>query len=329
MILILLLMPGCNPSGTPQPTAEGLKTARREFGPIVITVEVSPEHPTVGDAIDCRFIVDAEPAVTLVKSPSMTDNPGAFAVIDYTPPKIESLADGKVRTTSWFKLDPTLPGTYLVPPQELRFIDGRPGQDKSVERRTETPELRIEIRGLVSGDAKWSDLKQLRDRRRKPLKISWPWVIGALAIGIAAWMLYRRHVGRRPAAPPEPAHILAEREITRLLRENLIDQGKIELFVERLSDILRRYIERRFDLRAPERTTEEFYEELQTARALTPEQKEAVVTFLRQADVIKFADGVMERDQAVSLLDTVRLFIEQTRMENAPARRNYRVPNLS
>ena len=40
------------------------------------------------------------------------------------------------------------------------------------------------------------------------------------------------------------------------------NKGRIKEFYERISNILRHYIEHRFDLHAPERTTEEFLYEL-------------------------------------------------------------------
>ena len=55
-----------------------------------------------------------------------------------------------------------------------------------------------------------------------------------------------------------PAHEQAYRELERLLARELIEKGQVKEFYAGVSGVLRRYIENRFGLKAPERTTEEF-----------------------------------------------------------------------
>ena len=60
-------------------------------------------------------------------------------------------------------------------------------------------------------------------------------------------------------------------------------------FYTRLSDIVRQYIERRFMIMAPERTTKEFLREAARRGELTIGHKELLAGFLRAADMVKFA----------------------------------------
>ncbi|MHC5184367.1 MAG: hypothetical protein ACYSPI_08845, partial [Planctomycetota bacterium] len=71
--------------------------------------------------------------------------------------------------------------------------------------------------------------------------------------------------------------------------ENLVEQGRIKEFYEKLSTCLRHYIENRFQLRAPEQTTEEFLEQLKTSDALRLEHKQQLQKFLEHSDLVKFA----------------------------------------
>jgi hypothetical protein len=48
-------------------------------------------------------------------------------------------------------------------------------------------------------------------------------------------------------------------------------------------------LERRFHLPAPERTTEEFLQDLQRTLVLQPRHKELLADFLTECDLIKFA----------------------------------------
>lgn len=164
----------------------------------------------------------------------------------------------------------------------------------------------------------WSALKDIRGERSGPAWI--PLLLIALALAAAACALYRRRRARLRPAPTRPAHVTAEIELDRLLRDRLLDRGEIERFVTRLSGILRRYIEARFQLRAPARSTEEFYADLSTSTVLTPGEQKTVIEFLRRSDLVKFAADPMDSDNALRLLDTVRRFIRQTRDEPGLAR---------
>ncbi len=159
----------------------------------------------------------------------------------------------------------------------------------------------------------WSQFKDLRPERHAPFHIPWLWLVAALAAAAAfwAWRRYRPH--RTWVEPPKPAHVVAEIELDRLLREGLLDQGELDAFVTRLSGILRRYIENRFHLHAPERTTEEFYDDLKQSGALDQVWKNAIMEILRQSDLVKFAAEWIGRESAMEILNRIRTFVRETK----------------
>ena len=60
-------------------------------------------------------------------------------------------------------------------------------------------------------------------------------------------------------------------------------------FVSVCSDAVRVYLEESFNLRAPERTTEEFLYELQVSNQLADNVKTSLGEFLSRCDLVKFA----------------------------------------
>lgn len=133
----------------------------------------------------------------------------------------------------------------------------------------------------------------LRDIKA-PVEIpnAWAWLWWTLAVLAAAalgYWLWRYWQKRRAQGPP-PEKIIPPHDRARLrLREAeaLLDQPKP--FCISVSDTIRIYLEERFDLHAPERTTEEFLYELQSSYELTPPQKETLGEFLNACDLVKFA----------------------------------------
>ncbi len=128
---------------------------------------------------------------------------------------------------------------------------------------------------------------------KPPIEITDPWAwlgwtLGALALVIAAVLLWRWWQKRRrqiALVPPVPAHVRARQQLDEALA--LIGQPKP--FVVAVSGTARTYLEERFDFRAPDRTTEEFLRELSGTALLDREQKNSLGAFLQSCDLVKFA----------------------------------------
>ncbi len=123
-------------------------------------------------------------------------------------------------------------------------------------------------------------METLRDiKGLVPLPDHWWWmaVLLVMAAGVAAawWYLWRRReMEVAPLGPPPTPYEIAVHELQQLLRRELMERGELDAFYTRLSDIVRHYLEGRFQLRAPERTTEEFLYEVARDNSLIQEHKE-------------------------------------------------------
>lgn len=128
---------------------------------------------------------------------------------------------------------------------------------------------------------------------KPPLEIfdAWFWIwfsVIALILSIVGYFLWRRWAKNQllvPVAPPIPPHDKARR----LLEQALALLSEPKPFSTAVSDILRTYLEERFDFHAPDRTTDEFLLELQNTNLLTTEQKLSLANFLSSCDLVKFA----------------------------------------
>ncbi len=80
-----------------------------------------------------------------------------------------------------------------------------------------------------------------------------------------------------------------------------------------ISDALRQYLEQRFQLRAPERTTEEFLLDLQKTVLLSPDQKETLKEFLGRCDLIKFSKHEPAENELRALHSTASTLVESSK----------------
>ena len=95
--------------------------------------------------------------------------------------------------------------------------------------------------------------------------------------------------GTAVTPPPRPPHETAYERLQALKEQNLPSQGRFKEYYTILSDVIRRYIEDRFGIRAQEMTTQEFLDSLRTSEGLTPEHKNLLKGFLNSCDMVKFA----------------------------------------
>jgi len=127
------------------------------------------------------------------------------------------------------------------------------------------------------------------------LRENWPYLAGGAALLATAVVLIRQAGRRRrtgpatPHAEPEkPLHVRVLQALEAVERKKLWQQGLVKQHHSEVTDILRGYIEERFNVPALERTTDELLKELSLS-AMTAPHREQLGNVLRLADMVKFA----------------------------------------
>jgi len=148
----------------------------------------------------------------------------------------------------------------------------------------------------------------------------WFWILAAaLTAGISAaalfWLNKRnsRLAGKNVVV--KAAWEIASEELDALAKENLPAQGRVKEYYVRLSQIVRRYMEGRFAIQAPEMTTEEFLLSLRNAPELIDRHRQAMREFLNCSDMVKFAKygaSVAEMEQGFTL---AKRLVEETKIQ--------------
>lgn len=154
--------------------------------------------------------------------------------------------------------------------------------------------------------------------------IPWAWIAaGSAAFVLLVFVLVSRwRKGKRvlPFLAPPPPHVQALAALGGL--EALMEPGREKEFVAEVSRIARVYIQGRFGLRAPHRSTEEFLWEAGQSRLLTLEHQELLARFLMHCDLVKFARQNVVVDEMRDLLESARGFVAGTIPETTPAEKS-------
>jgi hypothetical protein len=125
-------------------------------------------------------------------------------------------------------------------------------------------------------------------------------------------MVIRKRRRRGPRVLQIPPHQWAMEQLQALIDEDLLGRDLVKLFYYRLNGIVRQYIELRFQLMAPEMTTEEFLETLRTSDQLVTGHKDLLERFMAACDMVKYARYRPGTEEIEQVFATARDFIEQT-----------------
>lgn len=313
----------------PLAAAQAVEPQVTQVGPVKATVTLTPEQPTIGDEIVLEIKVESEPGVELLM-PEFGEALERYTILEFVP-KQQIGDDGRSVTTQRYTLQPFLSGEQSIPPILIEFVDHRPGKPPAPDDfdayELLTPRIDFAVKSVLPDSASTQlqpplgelDIESLSSNSRK-LGLFIIALLVLVAI-VAALFLARR---ARQSIQRRNAYELARGQVDRLVadRQSAAPMLSIEQFYVEISAVIRRYLENRFEVRAPELTTDEFLQLAAAESELSAEHQQLLAEFLTQADRVKFASGVLsssaatERDVVRSCELAIR-FLEETR-ENAP-----------
>ncbi len=107
---------------------------------------------------------------------------------------------------------------------------------------------------------------------------------------------------------------IAFEELEQLEKSSLLDEGQFKVYYSRLSDIVRKYFENQFTIKAPEMTTEEFLWSLKELHEFTAAQKDALKNFLNSCDIVKFAKYIPGIEEGKESFQLAWRLVEETKI---------------
>jgi hypothetical protein len=145
-----------------------------------------------------------------------------------------------------------------------------------------------------------------------------PYIIGIIALSLLLWLIIRYLRNRKVKETQkvvevlsEPADVIALKELARLGEEKPWLNNRIKYYYSRISDILRTYIERRFQTLAMEQTTGEILLSLKNKHIETADLNR-LTDILKLADLVKFAKVIPDPEQNALQIGYAGEFVRST-----------------
>lgn len=281
-------------------------------GEISVTAAVDKQTVYIGDLIAYSVTITYDSTLRLTP-PAVGANLGGFDVKEYHVGGEEKLDGGRHRQVMQFSIRTFTTGDYVIPPLPIEYMK----PDSTYKYITADP-IKITVKSVLAEGAAADTLKL------KPLKgqVSMSKshkttiiILTLLAVVAAAGVIFylrRRRPVSEAVVDPRPAWEIACEELAVLREKDLPAKGEVKLFYGELTDIFRRYLQKKFDFPAIDMTTEEIGVHLETT-PLVDNIREEITAFLTHADLVKFAKYIPAAERPMQDWETAYALVDKTK----------------
>ena len=282
---------------------------------LVVSAAIDSTTLFIGDQTDLHLRATCEVGEQ-VQMPLLNDNliPG-IEIVDRTIIDTTQLKDGRVQYDQYMTLTSFEDSLFYIAP--LPFVSsGDTVWSESLMLNVVQPfemdstDIAItDIKGIYKAPIWWWGIFR--------------WVLLALAIagiGVGGYYLIsylRRRYGDVPAVvvptePLRPADEMALEKLDAIREQKIWQSGQVKEYYTQLTDVVREYIARRFEVSSTEQTSDET---LRAMRVLLTDKKELydnLRKMLTLADLVKFAKWTTTPDENEISLRNAYTFVKET-----------------
>jgi hypothetical protein len=276
-----------------------------------LKTELDTNNILIGEHITISFIVTAPKKVDIVW-PILSDTAKKIEIIKDFPADTVSKENNLLVLKKNYTVTSFEKGSFALPPAIIRFAKS---QDSLVAR---IPAL--QFRTIKVDTAK--PIKDIVGPMSQPITFMeiLPYILIVLGVGAIVYfvLFFLKRYKPKPLAeqsfePKIPAHLLALQQLRALDEKKLWQNSKVKLYYVELTEIIRSYIERRFNINAMEMTSGEIKSAFDSID-VEPALKNKFFTMLDNADLAKFAKYEPLPDENYGSMKICEEFIDATKV---------------
>ncbi|MCC7086198.1 MAG: hypothetical protein IT427_14440 [Pirellulales bacterium] len=274
---------------------------------VQLTLTLDRDTAEVADPMSIELRV-AAPTGTLITLPTWPAEIGDLRLRQTA--NLPDIPAGKLRVWKQrYEIVSLSPGKVELPPAKITYRLSNPNAQT---QPLELPPLSLSFTSLVSADAdptKFRDIKGAVEIPAPPTGFqSWGLLASGLTSLVALIVLWKLWFRRKPLSADQ----WAIAELNRIHVSQMIAQDRVQELYFLVTGVVRTYIERRFGIRAPNKTTAEFLSEVQQHPLLAGPYRMSLAEFLELADRVKFARWNPEARQIEATVAGAKSFVEST-----------------
>lgn len=283
---------------------------------ITVTARIDSTTMLIGNQTRLSFEISQQPK-QLVKTPLFTDTIiGGLELVEPGKADTVTSSDGHLLVTQRYTVTSFEDSLLYIPPYPF-VLNGDTVWSKSLSLKV------IQPYKIDTTSSQVADIKPVLNP-----KFYWMAffqvmliVLAIVVILVLAIYLIRRLIQKKPVfsnGTPEPVlppYELAVMRLNNIKQQKLWQQNRSKEYHTELTDVLREYIERTFDVSSLEMTSEEILLNLNHLRFESKPAYTALQQILKLADLVKFAKWNPAPDEHEQSLYNAYLFVNETKVE--------------
>jgi len=277
---------------------------------IAVKAEVDKASFTIGEKVEYRVSITHDPAIQVISQipPPPSDTFQIKEAHDFSEKQGKQIVEGRRFLFTSYEL-----GEYVLEPVTLRYRSPK-GEEKSIQ----TNKLYLTVRSVDSSGKPMTDIRNVKGVLKLRAQWGWLWSLFFILLlgggGVFLWWRWKHPVLSSPTNS-EPALSLEDEtlvKLNRLFDSDLLKKGEMKKYFLELSEILRRYFERRFEIQAVESTTAEVLRDL-IRKEISTSLREKIQEVLETADLVKFAKWKPASAEIFKTNQLAKTIIEEAR----------------
>ena len=283
--------------------------------PLTINAEIDKPTVTTGDIITYTITLKHEFDVITI-TPDF-DSVSEFNLIERITSEPRETGKGLIEQKYSAKFRADKVGTYTIAPVRVPFKIKEKNTEKYILGEVRSQKFTVEVASILRLQGEPTDIKDIKDIVE--VDRDWvPWFFWGLNIILLTIVLYllwkyrkTKHPNPTKEAPALSTHETAFRELDTLKSKGLLERGNAREHFFKLSEILRRYLGKRYLFPALDWTTEEIAEYFKNQEKIELASRTEANRILKKSDLIKFAKA--QALPGTDEIESVRTFIKSTR----------------
>lgn len=283
---------------------------------IRVQAEVDKSIITIGDRLTYTLTIDHQEGIR-IEQPGPGANLGQFEIKDYQihdPTK----KNGNIIQKFEYEISVFDTGRFVIPPFPVAFFESDTSRNFQI---IQSEPIEIFVESVLTADNR--ELRDIKPPQSIPFNLKKWLIYGILTliiIGSTVAIIYfinrrKKGISLFRKEKIRPAHKIALERLAELRNrwQHMLQKGEAKVLFTDISDLLRKYLENRFFIKASEETTFEISQSL-SEMEIGEKQQIIAVQVLEFADLVKFAKYIPDEGETENTLEMLEKFIDETKL---------------
>lgn len=285
--------------------------AQETLTPVVAYSQIDKTQATTGDTLSYQVNIDYDKRVQ-PNIPDIKKYLEDFSIVEEIK-QPEKNIDNRILKTFSYKIQAKEPGSYIIQPVIINYIIPQNLKNNFIKGNSaKTSKIYIDIKSVLKPEDKNKDIDDIKDIEE--IKVYDYKIIGLYILGfiLLLGVIFAIYKFIKRAKKPLLPHEQAFKDIESLKKEG-VNSKMLKPTYFKLSEILRTYLEKRFNLPILSMTLSQIKDSFNNIDEIDTDKKIFIDEFIEKTDFYKYTDNTGSYEECMSMINDLYNFVDTTK----------------